>query len=77
MNNFRALKEKVAVQLHDGSWSILAGIQARVDHFMKSIQDQAQFDENEYNRPSHVVSTSGGMILSAELLDSQQFKKRY
>lgn len=63
------LKGKVAVQLYDGSWSILARIQARVDHFIKSIKDQAQFDENEYDRPSDVISTSGGMLLSAELLD--------
>lgn len=68
-DDFRDLKGKVAVQLYDGSWSILAGIQARVDHFIKSIKDQAQFDENEHDRPSDVISTSGGMILSAELLD--------
>ena len=67
-DNFKDLKENVAVQLHDGSWSVLIGIQARVDHFMTSLRNQARFDEDECDQPPDLASSSHGVTLSVEIL---------
>ncbi|CAF1253593.1 unnamed protein product [Rotaria sp. Silwood1] len=68
-NEFRELKEKVAVQLHDGTWSVLIGFQARVDELMNALREQARLDENEYYPSSNITSTSDHLTLSIELLN--------
>ena len=69
-DDFRDLKERVAVQLHDGSWSILIGIQARVNYFMKSLKDHVCFDDDEYDQSSNLASPSDCLTISAELLET-------
>ena len=69
-DDFRDLKERVAVQLHDGSWSILIGIQARVDRFVKSLKDQVRFDDDECDQSSNLASPSNCLSISVDLLDT-------
>ena len=69
-DDFRDLKERVAVQLHDGSWSILIGIQAHVDRFMKSLKDQVRFDDDECDQSSNLASPSNCLSISVDLLDT-------
>ena len=68
-NEFRHLKEKVAVELHDGSWSVLIGFQARVDEFMNAPREQARRDENEYDQSLNNTSSSDHLTLSNQFLD--------
>ena len=68
-DEFRDLKEKVAVQLADGTWSVLIGFQARVDQFMDSLREQARLDENEYVLSSNATSNLDHLTLSVELLN--------
>jgi hypothetical protein len=68
-NEFRELKEKVAIQLHDGAWSVFIGLQARVDELMDAFREQARLDENEYYPSSGVTSSPDHLTLSMELLN--------
>jgi hypothetical protein len=68
-DEFRELKEKVTVQLHDGTWSILIGLQARVDELMNALREQACLDENEHCPSSDVTSTTDHLTISIELLN--------
>ena len=66
-NDFQTLKEKVAVQLNDGTWSILIGVQARVDQFMTALKDQASHDE--YNQSPTLTLPIQNKTLSTELMN--------
>jgi len=68
-DEFRELKEKVAVQLHDGTWSVLIGFQARVDELMDAFREQARSDEHEYYSLSNTTSSVDHLTLSTDLLD--------
>ncbi|CAF2520173.1 unnamed protein product [Rotaria sp. Silwood2] len=59
----------MGVQLHDGTWSVLIGFQARVDELMNALREQARLDENEYYPSSNITSTSDHLTLSIELLN--------
>ena len=72
-DHFRDLKQKVAVQLHDGTWSILIGFQVRVDAFMNALRNQARIDEGECNQASDLSASSDPIVLSATLIARYPF----
>ena len=48
----------------------MIGIQARVDHFMNSLKDQARFDEGECDLSVNLISPSDCLCISTDLLDT-------
>lgn len=47
-SDYDELKQKVAVRLNDGSWSILIGFQARIDQFLDAVRQRAFLDEKQH-----------------------------
>ena len=67
-DQFRDLKQKVAVQLHDGTWAILIGFQVRVDAFVNTLRNQARIDEGECDQASNPLPSSDQIVLSAAFI---------
>jgi hypothetical protein len=72
-DEYQELKEKVAVQLHDGTWSILIGFQARVNELMDALREQARLDENGNDPAFTGPSSTDRLTVSPEILNRFPF----
>lgn len=69
-NHYRDLKEKVAIQLLDGTWSVFVGLQARVDYFMTSLKQQAKSEETAGADTSHSASSVDRITVSKATIEN-------
>ena len=60
----KLLKEKVAIQLVDGSWPVFIGLKACVDNFITSLKQQAKSEEITEDDESHPLSSVDSVIVS-------------
>lgn len=68
-SNYEALKEKLAIRLNDGSWSVLVGFQARVDQFLDAVRKRALLDENKHQPPPEAASFVNQITVSSSVLE--------
>ena len=67
-DDYRYLKEKVAVELNDGTWSVLIGIQARVDNFINALRNQAFSEEQTHHASANSCLSLNDSTVFQELI---------
>lgn len=72
-DQFADLRNKVAVQLYDGTWSVLLGFQVRVDEFMHALRNQTLIDDIEHGQGLDHLPSSDQYVLSPQLTSQFPF----